>query len=181
MVAVVSDAGPLIHLAQIRKVHLLKELFGTVLLTEKVKIEVFDEGIRRGYSDAEIIGAALADGWLKVEPFPKRLMMPAVKMSEGENVSLPDAETLLLAVDKKANLLVDDKPLSDLAKMHGLKIWNAWTILLESLKKDYVELAEIKDAIDELGKMKFSLNAEQTKEILASADTIEKHQEITTT
>ncbi len=174
MVAVVSDAGPLIHLAQIRKVHLLKELFGTVLLSEKVKIEVFDEGIRHGYSDAETIGKALADGWLRVGPFPKRLMMPAVKMSEGENVSLPDAETLLLAVDKQANLLVDDKPLSDLAKMYGLKVWNVWTLLLECLKKDYIALVEIKDAIDALGKMKFSLNAEQTKAILDSANTIEK-------
>ncbi len=90
------------------------------------------------YSDAETIGKALADGWLRVEPFPERLMTSAVKLAEGENVSLPDAATLLLAVDKNADLLVDDKPLSDLAKMYGLKVWNAWTLLLESLRKDYI-------------------------------------------
>lgn len=175
MVTVVSDAGPLIHLAQIRKVHLLKKLFGTVFLTEKVKIEVFDEGIRRGHLDAEAIGKALADGWLKVEPFPERLRVSVIKLAEGESVSLPDAETLLLAVDKKADLLVDDKPLSELAKMYRLKVWNAWTLLLESLKKDYMELDEIKSAIDKLDKMKFRLNAEQAKEILDAANTIEKH------
>lgn len=175
MAAVVSDAGPLIHLSQIRKVHLLKNLFGTVLVSEKVKIEVFDEGIRHGYSDAQAIGEALADGWLKVEPFPKRLLVPAGKLAEGENISLPDAETLLLAVDKNTDLLVDDKPLSDLAKMYRLKVWNTWTLLLEGIKNNYVTLEEIKNALNILDRMKFRLNEEQTKEILHAADIIEEH------
>ena len=108
-----------------------------MLVTEKVKVEVFDEGIRLGYADAETVGKALADGWLRVEPFPESLIESSVKLAEGENISLPDAETLLLAVDKKADLLVDDKLLFDLAKMYRLKVWDTWTLLLESLSKDY--------------------------------------------
>ena len=175
MVAVVSDAGPLIHLSQIHKLPLLKKLFGIVLVTEKVKVEVFDEGVRLGYADAETVGKALADGWLRVEPFPESLVESAVKLAEGENISLPDAETLLLAVDKKADLLVDDKLLFDLAKMYRLKVWNIWTLLLESLSKDYLEINEIKSAIDKLDKMKFRLNAKQAQEILDAANMIERH------
>jgi len=33
----VSDAGPLIHLAQISKLHLLKKLFNRVIITPNVK------------------------------------------------------------------------------------------------------------------------------------------------
>jgi len=175
LVAVVSDAGPLIHLAQIQKIALLKKLFGVVLVTEKVKVEVFDEGVKRGCADAETIGNALADGWLKVEPFPERLIRSAVKLAEGENISLSDAETVLLAVDKKAELLVDDKLLFDLAKMYRLKVWDTWTIVLESLSKDYLELNEIKNAISKLEKMKFKLNAKQAQEILDAANMIERH------
>lgn len=174
MVPVVSDARPLIHLSQINKLSILKQLFGVVYVNENVKIEVFDEGIRLGYSDAEIIGQALAEGWLKIEPFPKRLFGSAAKLAKGENISSSDAETLMFASDKKAELLVDDKLLSNLAKMYRLKVWNTWTLLLESLCKDYLGIDDVKKAIDKLDKMKFRLSQKQTQEIMNVANIIEK-------
>lgn len=174
LVAVVSDAGPLIHLAQIGKLCLLKKLFGVVLVSEKVKVEVFDEGLRFGCVDAPAVGEALAKGWLRVEPVSESLARSAMKLAEGENISRADAETVLLAVEKKAVLLVDEKLLSDLAKMYRLKVWSTWTLLLESLSRDYVGLFEVERAVDELGKRKFRLNAKQTEDILGAAKFIEK-------
>jgi predicted nucleic acid-binding protein len=81
----------------------------------------------------------------------------------------------LFAVDKKAELLVDDKLLFDLAKMYRLRVWNSWTLLLESLRMDYVASNEIKSAINKLDKMKFKLNAKQAQEILDAANIIEMH------
>ena len=176
----VSDAGPLIHLAQISKLPLLEKLFGCVLVTASVKAEVFDEGVRLGCTDAEAIGKALADGWLAVEVFPEGLSKPAVKLAEGENISRADAETLLLAKAKKAELLVDDKVVSDLAKMYGLKVWSTWTFLLESLSRNVVNVADIENAIEELGKKKFRLNAKQTEEILEAAKLIEEKRSLGT-
>lgn len=173
MVAVVSDAGPLIHLAQIDKLFLLKKLFGVVLVSEKIKTEVFDEGLRLGCIDAQAVGDALATGWLQVNTVSERLTKSAAKMAEGENISSADAETLLLAIEKKAALLVDEKLLSDLAKMYKLKVWSTWTLLLESLSKDYIEIGEVERAVDELGKRKFRLNPKQTEEILDAAKFIE--------
>lgn len=175
MVAAVSDAGPLIHLAQIDKLFLLKKLFGVVFVTEKIKVEVFDEGVRLGCVDAQVIGEALADGWLGVEPVSERLVGSALKLAEDENISRPDAETLLLAVEKKAALLVDERLLSNLAKMFRLKVWSTWTLLLESLAQNYVMLAEVEGAVEELGKKKFRLNAKQSREILDAAKFIENH------
>jgi predicted nucleic acid-binding protein len=181
LVEVVSDAGPLIHLAQIDKLFLLKKLFGVVLVSEKIKVEVFDEGLRLGCVDAQAVGEALVNGWLRVEPVPERLAGSAIKLAEGENISRADAETLLLAVEKNAALLVDEKLLSDLAKMYRLQVWSTWTLLLESLTKDYVALDEVERAVDELGNRKFRLNAKQTEEILEAAKFIEKHKKGTTT
>jgi len=171
---VVSDAGPLIHLAQARKLQLLEELFGNVLITAKVKAEAYDEGVRLGCEDAEAIGKALQEGWLAVEPFPDRLAKSAQKLAEGENISQADAETLLLAKENQAELLVDEKVLSDLAKMYGLKVWGTWTLLLESLSRGLVELAEVEDAVEGLGRKKFRLSVKQAKEILEAAHFIEK-------
>lgn len=175
MDAVVSDAEPLIHLAQIDKLFLLKKLFGIVYLTEKIKVEVFDEGLKLGCADAQLVGKALADGWLRVEAVSEHLANSALKLAEGENISKADAETLLLAVKKKAALLVDEKLLSDLAKMYKLKVWSTWTLLLESLAQNYLMLNEVEDAVEELGKKKFRLNAKQSEEILGAAKFIEKH------
>lgn len=170
----VSDAGPLIHLAQINQLVLLKGLFGSVIVAQKVKNEVIDEGLSRGYADATLIAAAFDEGWLKIEPFPNRLVESAAKLAVGEHVSQADAQTLLLAKSKNAQLLVDEKVLSSIAKMYGLKTWNTWTVLLEGLSKKQVEVSRIENAVEELGKKKFKLNPEQAQLILDAARQIDK-------
>ena len=90
----------------------------------------------------------------------------------GENISHADAETLLLAKNKNAELLVDDKVVADLAKMYGLRIWNTWTILLESLSEGFIEVQDINNAIDELGKKRHKLSEKQAEEILKAANAI---------
>jgi predicted nucleic acid-binding protein len=171
---VVADAGPLIHLAQIGKLQLLEKLFRKVLVAARVKVEAFDEGVRLGRADAEAVGRALSEGWLTVEPVPERLTKLAVKLAEGENISRADAETLLLAKEKKAELLVDDKVLSDLARMYGLRVWSTWTVLLESLSKGLIEMADVENAINELGRKRHKLREKQASEILNAAKHIAK-------
>ncbi len=174
MPVVVSDAGPLIHLAQIGKLQLLEKLFGVVTVNAKVKFEVYDEGIRLCCPDAQVIGKALEVGWLVVETVPERLTKSAIKLVEGENISRADAETLLMAKEKKAELLTDEKVLSNLAKMYGVKCWSTWTLLLEGLSRNLVELVDVERAVGDLGKKKFRLSVNQAKEILAAAKLIEK-------
>ena len=169
MPVVVADAGPLIHLAQIGKLHLVQRLFGQVTITASVKCEAVDEGVRLGYADAEVICKALDDGWIIVESVPERLAKTVGKLAEGENISLADAETLLLAKEKKAELLVDEKIVADLAKMYGLRVWGTWTLLLESLSRHLIEVADVEDAIGELGKRRHKLKEKQALEILDAA------------
>jgi len=166
---VVADAGPLIHLAQIGRLVLVQRLFGQVTITASVKREAVDEGVRLGYADAEVIGGALRDGWIIVESVPIRLAKTAEKLALGENVSVADAETLLLAKEKRAELLVDEKIVADLAKMYGLRVWGTWTLLLESLSRGLIEVADVEDAIEELGKRRHKLKRKQALEILNAA------------
>ena len=169
MPVVVADAGPLIHLAQISRLFLVQRLFGQVTITASVKSEAVDEGVRLGYDDAEVIGGALRDGWIVVESVPSRLVKTAEKLALGENVSVADAETLLMAKELKAELLVDEKIVSDLAKMYGLRVWGTWTLLLESLSRDLIGVADVEDAIEELGKRRHKLKEKQALEILKAA------------
>jgi len=166
---VVSDAGPLIHLAQINKLPLIRKLFNYILITPEVKREAYDEGIRLSHVDAQVIGKAIEDGWIIVEVVPKRVTLAAKGLAEGENISRNDAETLLLTKEKTAEILVDEKALSDLAKMYGLKVWNTWTILLESLRRGFIGISDIESAIKELGEKRHKLRNEQAAEILEAA------------
>lgn len=60
-----------------------------------------------------------------VEKAPEKLSSAAKRLAEEENLSQSDAETLLLARQRKVEIfLVDEKPLSDLAKMYRLRVWN---------------------------------------------------------
>ena len=169
MPKVVSDAGPLIHLAQISKLHLIKKLFNQVLITPNVKREAYDEGIKLGHADAQIVGRAFEEGWIIVEDIPKSVASASKRLAEGENISKADAETLLLAKEKAAEILVDEKALSDLARMYGLKAWNTWTILLESLRRGFIEISDVESAITELGKKRHKLKDKQATEILKAA------------
>jgi len=170
---VVSDAGPLIHLAQVGMLTLLRRLFGTVVITPRVKREAVDEGLRLAHADASVIKEAMEKGWIVVEEVPEKLSSAAKRLAEEENLSQSDTETLLLAKQRKVEIfLVDEKPLSDLAKMYRLKVWNTWTVLLEALGRGFIKTSDMEFAINELGKRRHKLKPEQATEILEAAKLI---------
>jgi len=170
--AVVSAAGPLVHLAQINKLYLVKKLFKQVIIIPSVKREAVDEGVKLGHPDAEIIRKAIKEGWIIVADVPKRLTSASKRLAEDENTSRADAETLLFAREKRAEVLVDEKVLSNLAWMFGLKTWNTWTVLLESLGRGFVKVSDIEATIKELGEKRHKLKKEQAAQILEAAKLI---------
>jgi len=166
----VSDAGPLIHLAQINQLSLLRKLSKGVLITSGVKREVVDMGVELGYDDAQMVGRAMDEGWITIKDITYRIASIAERLAEDENISRSDAETLLLARENDVKaILIDEKIHSDLAKMYGFEVWNTWTILLEALRKGFIETSEIESAISELAERRHKLKAEQAAEILEAA------------
>ena len=174
MPRVVSDAGPLIHLAQVCELHLLKKLFGCVSIVIEVKREAVDEGIRLGYADAGLIMEGVQEGWILIEDLPKPAVSVVRKLAKDENLSQADAKTLILAKQTQAQIIVDEKVLSDLARMFGLQTWSTWTVLLESLRRKHIRFADVETAITELEEKRHKLKAEQAAEILRTARFIEE-------
>lgn len=174
----VSDAGPLIHLSQVGQLHLLRELFDVISITRRVKEEAVDIGVELGYEDARTVKAAIGEGWIIVRDVPDEVAATVELLAEDENISTTDAETLLLAAEKDIeNVLIDEKILSNLARMHGLKIWSTWTILLEALGRELIEVSHIESAIDELAERRHKLKDEQAREIIEAARLISSRKE----
>jgi predicted nucleic acid-binding protein len=154
--------------------HLLKKLFGYVSIVIEVKREAVDEGLRLGRADAGLIMKGVREGWIVVEDLPKSTVSVVRKLAKDENLSLADAKTLVLAKQAQAQIIVDEKILSDMARMFGLQTWSTWTILLESLRRKHIRFADVETAIAELGEKRHKLKAEQAAEILRTARLVEK-------
>jgi len=86
----VSDAGPLIHLAQANKLYLLEKLFSQVSITPDAKKEAYDEGVRLGHHDAKIIRKAIQE-WITIKVLSKTMLLASKKLAQGENISEADA------------------------------------------------------------------------------------------
>ncbi len=168
----VSDAGPLIHLAQLSKLRVLERLFKRVLIVPSVKREVVEEGIRLGYPDASVVAGAITEGYMEIYTPSPKLARESRKLAKTEKLSHSDIETLLVAESLALPLLTDEKALSVLARIHGLEIWNTWTVLLEGLRIRLLTRSDIQAAIDELGGKRHKLSSKDAKDILDAADRI---------
>jgi len=142
-----------------------------------VQVGVVDEGTARRCPDAEVVGKAFIDGWLKVEALSAGLLKQAGKLADGEGISFADAQVILLAEKKKALFLSDDTALFIMAEMYGLKTWDTWTLLLEALSRNLITIIELEAAVEELGKRKFKLNIKQAQQILQAAKHIDSQRQ----
>lgn len=162
MQKVVSDSSPLIHLAKIGRLNLLKSFFGEVIVPEAVHKECVVEGKSR--EDSKRIGKA---GWIKVfrikdEKLKRAFMM---ELDEGE------AEAVVLALEESADLLLlDDYEARRVARSFGLKVTGTIGILLRAKYDGKVEC--LKDEIDKLMRTGFWISMDLYEKILKEAGEI---------
>ncbi len=161
---IVSNATPLIYLAKVRKLELLK-IFGEVLIPEEVKVEVVDRGKALEKQDAYLVEQAIKDGWikvLKVEP-----MEIPIKLHLGEIAVLSLAKKLGVK-----EVLIDEKPARFAAKLLGLKPRGTVFVLLKALKEGLIDLDEFLDTLSEMIKQGFRLREEVVVEAIKEAKRI---------
>lgn len=100
MIVVVSDASPLIALAAVGHLDLLRELYGTVWIPESVHREAAQAGSERPGS-REILAA----DWIHSRPVGDSVLVRAL---EGE-LDRGEAEAIALALEIRADLLLVDE------------------------------------------------------------------------
>lgn len=150
-----SNSTPLIALAKINQLHLLKEFFGEIFIPE----EVYDEVVLRG---SGLTGASEVAScrWIKTEPVANRLAVDAlcISLDKGE------AEAIVLSREKDALLIIDDGDGRKSAKQLGLKITGTVGILLLASDEGMLDL---KDALDELKSAGFRLSDREYGKIMS--------------
>lgn len=142
----VSNAGPLIHLAKIGRLNLLKEIFEEVIVPRTVKIGVIDRGVEKGEPDAFIIGNA---DWIKVveDPPDVNLLAEKVGIHRGE------AAAILLARSLKVPVLLDDSDARKFALGLGLEVIGSVGILIRAVRTGLISKSEGLDDLEKLAEV----------------------------
>ena len=91
---VIADAGPLIALARIGQLQLLPQLFGEVLLTDVVALEITGGGV---FPDSQALQNALTQPWLQTVTLPKTSLEACRDWINLHQIDMGEASALVLA------------------------------------------------------------------------------------
>lgn len=162
MGGIVSNASPLIYLAKVGRMGLLRRVFGEVLIPDEVKVEVVDRGKELGEGDAYIIERAINEGWLRVlsaEP-----MEIPIRLERGEVAVLSLAKKLGLR-----EVLVDEVSARTAARLLDLTPRGTVFVLLRALEGKELDLNEFLDLLSKMVRQGFRLKEEVYVEVVREA------------
>lgn len=146
---IVSNSGPLIHLARIDRLKLLKELFGKVMIPQDVKIEVVDGGKEEGAPDAFLIESEIEKGWIVIEESKND---KSKKIAESAGIENGEVSAIMLAKIKKCPVLIDDLAARRFASGLGLEVVGSLGVLIHSVKVGKISKSEALEALDKLAR-----------------------------
>jgi len=152
---VVSNSTPLIALAKINRLDLLKEYFGEIFIPE----EVYDEVVRRGEGMPGAVEVARSE-WIKEKNVQNRFAVESLSLTLDKG----EAEAIVLSKEKDALLLIDDGDGRRTAELLGLKITGTVGIILLASHDGKLDL---KTTLDDLMAVGFRLSEREYKQILS--------------
>ncbi len=159
MQKVVSNSSPLIHLAKIGKIELLKDYFSIVSIPEAVYKECIVDG--KNHLEVALLKKA---GWLKISQVKDQRL---VKLLQS-NLDNGESEAITLSLEIDADLIVlDDSDAREKARLYGLKITGSIGILLKA-KMDG-KIHSLKEHLYKLRETGFRIGKELEIEFLKEA------------
>ena len=135
---VVSDTSPILSLALIGRLELLRDLYGTILIPEAVRSEI----VATKQSGAREIGSA---NWIVARPIEHDIVLKLLlrEVDQGE------AEAIGLALQSKADvLLIDERKARQLAAYLELGVVGLLDVLQEAKQRHLI--TSVKPILDDL-------------------------------
>jgi len=127
----VSDSTPLIHFGTIKRLDLLRSMYGQIIITEAVHREVVTEGIVLGKMDAFLVETAIGD-WIEVVN-PEGY---AGEICSRYGIHIGEAESILLARELNADLLlINERDGRRAAKNAGVTVKGTIGVISDCIKR----------------------------------------------
>jgi len=156
---VVSNTSPLLNLAIIGRLSLLREQFGEIWIPPAVLEEL---RVGEDLPGSQAVREAIKTGWLRVEGVKDR---PFVQVLQRD-LDRGEAEAIALALQVNAEwTLLDEREGRRVAKSLGLKVTGVMGILIRARREG--RLSSLQEAMEELReKAGFHIRAELIADIL---------------
>lgn len=141
---VVGDAGPLLYLGATGRIGLLRDLFGTVVVTPEVIEEVVDPA--QELPGAAQVAAAEGAGWLV-----RRALGDGARLRDALLAELDGGEASAIALASELGadlLLIDDRRGREVARRMSLAVKGTLGVLIEARDRGLLE--RLAPAIGEL-------------------------------
>jgi len=168
----VSNATPLIYLARLGKLHLLRDIFTQVQIPPEVKIETVDRGKTKGYPDAYVIEQALNDGWLISNPLTTENTKKSEALEQMTGIDIGEAQAIILTKQKNEKVvLIDQSNAREVARRLELTPRGTIYIILTAIKRKLITKEEAKQMLATLIEENFYISAKIYRDTLK---TIEK-------
>ena len=149
----VSNASPLIYLASGGNLHLLKRLFGDIVIPAEVFREVCHA---KDTPDSIVISSAVDDGWIHIQNVG-RGNTDLLAISSG--IDIGEAAAILIAKEERTLLLIDDKMGRSAAEILGVKCIGTIGVLLKALSDSILDFNEFVENLDRMIDSGFRLDS----------------------
>ena len=152
---IVSNSTPLIYLARLNKLYLLREFFAEVYIPREVYREVVVRGKEEGYADALLVEEAIKEGWIRVENAPpmKKLLNYGIDRGEAEAISLA------LKLECR-EILMDQSHARFAAEIAGLTPRGTLFVLLKALRMNFLTFEGYLEHLEALVRANFRMSDE---------------------
>ncbi len=147
----VADATPLIALARIHRLELLRDLYRQVLIGAVVKAETIDAGGVARPLGVEQLEAAVDAGWLGVATATDTENDLVQRLSRRSRLHRSEAESVALASVRELPLVADDKEARSVAKILGVPLIGTASVLLQAYLRRSFGLDSLEKALRDLG------------------------------
>lgn len=138
---VVCNSGPLIALSKIGQIHVLYQVYGSVLIPSTIYEETVLQGLARGEPDAVSIEMAFRRQHLQVAELLEADLSPtilAMSLDRGEK------HAIQLAINEKVDwILLDDMQARTEAKKLGLPSKGTLGVFVEAFRLNILSISDI--------------------------------------
>ncbi|HLC73111.1 MAG TPA: DUF3368 domain-containing protein [Candidatus Nanoarchaeia archaeon] len=165
---VVSNTSPILYLAKLGKLELLKKLFNKVFIPREVYKEAVLNGREKGFVDATLIERAIKDHWIEVKD-----VVSNKNISIYSEIDVGEQEAIELAKNLNSKLLlIDDAPARVIAESFGLSVKGTLFVLMKAYSKKIINKIETKNLLSRLISLGFRISPELYGKILDEIDKI---------
>lgn len=164
--AIVSDSTPLIYLAKIGRLNLLRGVFEKIYIPEAVFNEAVTQGKELNMSDAFIIEKAVGIWIIKEQVEPKvdaefRFLDTNTKLGSGEKEALKLCKQL-----NAVYFIADDREARRVSRILNIKPIGTCGILVQVFRQASITEGEALQILDDLVKVGFRISSAVYRRIL---------------